>query len=234
MLQYSSANGTIWIVGLIGVADAATELGVTRRRVRQMLTRGTIIGQRVGNTWVMYRSALESLSRQRPTAGRPWQPQSAWSLLAVASGRDTDLSPSQRSRVRRRLEAGLGCWLAQLSVRATLCSFYAHPSILPLLKDEPDIVLSGISAATHYPIDIVALNHFEGYVPAAVLPALVRRFALNENAARPNVTLRTVADHLWPFDSDEKVAPLAIVAVDLLEANDGRTRRAGTQLLQLL
>ena len=132
------------------------------------------------------------------------------------------------------MEAGLGCWLAQLSVRATLRYFYAHPSILPLLKDEPDIVPSGISAAAHYPLDIVVVDHFEGYIPASALPALVRRFALVENAARPDVTLRTVADHLWPFGPDEEVAPLAVVAVDLLEANDGRTRRAGAQLLQLL
>lgn len=218
----------------MGVADAAAELSVSRRRVRQMLARGTIIGQRVGNTWVIESSALGSLKRQRPTAGRPWQPQSAWSLLAVASGRDVDLTPSQRSRVRRRLDAGLASCLPQLSVRATLRSFYAHHSILPLLEDEPEVVLSGVSAAGHYPLDIVAVNHLEGYVPAAVLPSLIKRFALDENAARPNVTLRTVADHLWPFGPDEEVAPLAVVAVDLLESDDERTRRAGAQLLQLL
>jgi|GEM_PF-367089 len=233
-LRNSSGIGTIRDMGFMGVSEAATELGVSRRRVRQMLANGTIIGQRVGKAWVIERRALEPLRRHRPIVGRPWQPQSAWSLLAIASGRDIDLTPSQRSRARRRLEAGLVGCLPQLSARATLRLFYAHPSILPLLKDEPDIVLSGVSAAGHYQLDIVVVNHFEGYLPAAVLPALVTRFALDENAARPNVTLRTVADHLWPFGPDEEVAPLTVVAVDLLEADDDRTWRAGAQLLQSL
>ena len=234
MLRNSSGYGTIRVMGLVGVSDAAIELGVSRRRVRQMLASGVIVGQRVGNTWVIERSALRFSGRQRPTVGRPWQPHSAWSLLAIASGRDVDLTPSQRSRVRHRLDAGLINWLPQLSVRATLRSFYAHESVLSLLRDEPDIVVSGVSAAGHYQLDIVVVNHFEGYVRAAVLPDLVKRFSLDETAARPNVTLRTVADHLWPFGSDEEVAPLAVVAVDLLEADDDRTRRAGARLLQLL
>ena len=233
-LRNSSGNGIIRHMGLMGVSDAATELGVSRRRVRQMLASGTIVGQRVGNAWIIERSALRSSRRRRSAVGRPWQPQSAWSLLAIASGRDVDLTPSQRSRARRRLDAGLVGCLPQLSARATQRLFYAHPSILPLLKDEPDVVLSGVSAAGHYRLDIVVVNHFEGYVPAAVLPALVKRFALDENAARPNVTLRTVVDHLWPFGSDEEVAPVAVVAVDLLEADDDRTWRAGAQLLQSL
>ena len=219
---------------LLGVADAAVELGVSRRRVRQMLARGTISGQRVGNTWILDPSALEPLRRQRATAGRPWQPASAWALLAVASGRDTTLSPSQRSRARHRLNAGLASFLLQLAVRATLRSFYTHPSTLPLIAAEPDVVLSGISAGGQYRLDIVATDHLEGYVPTTALPTLVSRFALDEATERPNVTLRTVADHLWPFGPDDEVAPPAIVAVDLLEANDDRTRRAGTQLLQQL
>ena len=67
-----------------------------------------------------------------------------------------------------------------------------------------------------------------------MLPTLVSRFALDEDTERPNVTVRTVADHLWPFGPDDEVASPAIVAVDLLEANDERTRRAGAQLLQQL
>ena len=115
---------------LLGVGDAATELGVSRRRIRQMLARGTISGQRVGRTWVIDRSALEPLRQHRATAGRPWRPESAWALLAVASGRETTLSPSQRSRARRRLDTGLEHLLVQLAVRATIRSFYSHPSTI--------------------------------------------------------------------------------------------------------
>jgi len=221
-------------MGLLGVTDVAANLGVSRRRVRQMLASGMITGQRVGNTWVINPKALDALRRERLGIGRPWKPESAWALLAVASGRDVALSPSQRSRARRRLEAGLNSHLARLGTRCTVRSFYAHPSTLPLIAAEPDIVRSGISAAARYRLDMVAVDQFEGYAPAAVLPALIERFALEEDSARPNATLRVVADHLWPFDPDEDVAPPAVVAVDLLEASDSRTRRAGTQLLQKL
>lgn len=221
-------------MNLLGVADAATELGVSRRRVRQMLARGTIRGQRVGRTWVIDSSALEPLRNNPLTAGRPWKPESAWALLAVACARDSALSPSQRSRARRRLEAGLEHLLAQLAVRATVRSFYAHPSLLPLLGAESDVVSSGISVAAYYRLDIVATDQFEGYAPVSALPALASRFALDENHARPNVVLRVVADRLWPFESSDEVAPPAIVAVDLLEAEDDRSRRAAIQLLQLL
>lgn len=221
-------------MGLLGVADAAAELGVSHRRVRQMLARGTIKGQQVGRTWVIQPSALEPLRRYRPTAGRPWKPESAWALLAVACDRDAALSPSQRSRARRRLDAGLENLLVQLVVRATVRSFYAHPSVIPLLGDESDVVPSGISAAACYRLDIVATDQFEGYVPATALSALARRFALEEDTGRPNIVLRVVKDRLWPFEPGDEVAPPAIVAVDLLEAADERSQRAATQLLQQL
>ncbi|MDE0369588.1 MAG: hypothetical protein OXI84_05535 [bacterium] len=113
-------------------------------------------------------------------------------------------------------------------------SFYAHPSILPLLGAQSDVVPSGISAAAHYRLDIVATDQFEGYVTTAALPALVSRFALDEDPERPNVALRVVADRLWLFEPGDEVAPPAIVAVDLLEAYDDRSQRAATQLLQQL
>ena len=219
-------------VGLLGVTEVAAELGVSRRRVRQMLASGVITGQRVGNTWVINPKALDALRRRRLGSGRPWKPESAWALLAVASGRDVAMSPSQRSRARRRFEAGLDSHLAQLAARCAVRSFYAHPSSLPILAAEPDIVSSGVSAAASYRLDIVAVDQFEGYAPESVLPALIERFALEEGAARPNATLRVVADHLWPFGPGEDVAPSAVVAVDLLESGDVRTRRAGAQLLR--
>ncbi|MDE0132962.1 MAG: helix-turn-helix domain-containing protein [bacterium] len=221
-------------MALLGVADVAAKIGVSRRRVRQMLASGAIAGQRVGNTWVINPKALDVLRQRRLGSGRPWKPESAWALLAVASGRDVALSPSQRSRTRHRLEAGLDSHLAQLTARCAIRSCYAHPSTLPILAAEPDIVTSGVSAAARYRLDIVAVYQFEGYIPESALPALIEKFALEEGAARPNATLRVVADQLWPFGPDEDVAPPAVVAVDLLESGDARTRRAGAQLLREL
>lgn len=219
---------------LLGVGDAAAVLGVSSRRVRQMLAHGTLPGQRVGRTWVVNRADLEPLRHRRPPVGRPWQPASAWALLAMASGQAAALSASQRSRARRRLESGLEHFLGRLAVRAERRRYYAHPSVVGVLGNEAGVVRSGVSAADHYQLDVVAVDEFEGYVRSLILTALVNRLALDERSERPNVVLRVVDDGLWPFSPDEKVAPAPVVAVDLLEAGDGRSRRAAAQLLQSL
>jgi hypothetical protein len=45
-----------------------------------------------------------------------------------------------------------------------------------------------------------------------------------------NLIVRAV-DDLWPFNS-ERVAPEAVVAVDLIDSADQRSRRAGSELLK--
>ena len=47
------------------------------------------------------------------------------------------------------------------------------------------------------------------------------------------MVLRVVNDGLWPFGPDEAVAPLPVVAVDLVEVGDGRSRRAGELVKRL-
>ena len=57
---------------------------------------------------------------------------------------------------------------------------------------------------------------------------------MEERTERANVVLRIVEYQLWPFPEGASVAPAAVVAVDLLESEDERSRRAGAELLQRL
>ena len=116
-------------------------------------------------------------------------------------------------------------------MRAEPRRYYAHPSVVGMLAAAEGVVRSGVSAATHYQLDLVAVDEFEGYVRSSVVSDLVDRLALDRYAERPNVVLRVVEDEFWPFDSDEEVAPAPVVAVDLLEAGDGRSLRAAAPLL---
>jgi len=70
----------------------------------------------------------------------------------------------------------------------------------------------------------------EAYLPASALLGLVDRFALEESPHRPNIILLVVDDAGWPFGPNVDVAPLPVVAVDLLQLNDERSR-AGAELL---
>lgn len=216
---------------MLGVVEAAAELGVSARRVRQMLADGVLAGERVGRAWVIDSNDLRQVEHRRPEVGRPWSPVSAWAVLALADGENPDLSPVERSRARKRLAQGLDAVVGRLSARAGLRRFYAHPSALDRLAEAPAVVRGGISAAAEHGADLVVVGGFEGYVRAGEADKLVAEFGLDDEAGRPNVVLRVVDDAVWPFRPGQVAAGRAVVAVDLLDADDPRSRRAGADLM---
>lgn len=215
----------------LGVVEAANLLGLSPRRVRQMLADGSLVGSRVGRAWVIESEELRRLDNGRPQVGRPWNPASAWAVLGLANGESLDLSPVERSRAKKRLALGLGPVAGRLAARADDRWFYAHPGVLGRLADDPDVVRSGVSAAVEHGADLLVGEGFEGYVQVSELDALVAQFGLDSQAGRSNVRLRVVDDSVWPFQPGQRVAGPAVVAVDLSEARDPRTRRAGADLM---
>lgn len=214
----------------MAVGDAAARLGLSESRVRQMLADGVLRGERIGRSWVIEQSAVDAIADDRPGVGRPWQPHSAWALLAVAGGDEAEGSAVERFRARDRLaEHGLAGLVGRLSARCEVRRFYAHPAVLDGLAGD-DVVLGGISAAGHHGADVIAAGVVEVYAKASMVDVLVDRYALDERAERPNVILRVVDDEHWPFATGERFAPWPAVAVDLLESDDARSRRAGAEL----
>ena len=218
-------------MSMLGVAEAAEELGVSARRVRQMLADGVLDGERVGRAWIIDREQLHRVAGLRPEVGRPWSPASAWAVLALADGEQVDLSPVERSRARKRIGQGLDHLVGRLAARCERRRFYAHPGVLDRLADA--VVRAGVSAAAHCGADLVIGESVEGYVRAGEIDQLVKQFGLDEQAVRPNVLLRIVDDDVWPFEADQRYAGRSVVGVDLLESEDPRSRRAGAELLAL-
>ena len=72
-------------MSMLGVAEAAVELAVSPRRVRQMLADGVLAGERVGRAWVIDANDLRQVGHRRPEVGRPWSPASAWAVLASST-----------------------------------------------------------------------------------------------------------------------------------------------------
>jgi len=94
-------------------------------------------------------------------------------------------------------------------------------------------VRGGTSAASDHGLDLVPSGALlEGYVSPRDVHRLEKRYSL-EPSPRPNFILRAV-EGPWPFAEGATVAPVAIVAVDLLESEDARERRAGEELLKKL
>lgn len=220
-------------MSVVGVAEAAAELGVSSRRVRQMLADGLLAGERIGRAWVIESEQLRHLELHRPGVGRPWNAASAWAVLALADGAEVDLSPVERSRAKKRLAEGLDKIAGRLVSRSEVRRFYAHPGVLDRLAAAPVLVRGGESAASDHGADLVSPDGFEGYVRVGDLDELVSEFGLDGQAARPNVVLRVVDDVLWPFQPGQELAGQSAVGVDLLESADPRARRAGAELLAI-
>ena len=215
----------------MGVADAAAELGVSQRRVRQMLADGTLRGSRIGRVWAIDRAALDLVADRSTSAGRPWKAASAWAVLALANGREIEGSAVGRSRARRRLAGGLLPLAERLRARAKTRRFYGHPSVLDRLPGPARAVRTGLSATGEHRLDLIAIGGYEAYMPESDIAEVARRFALIEGAERPNIVLRAIEDDAWPFRPDEEVASIPVVALDLLDANDDRSQRLAMSLL---
>ncbi|WP_419933335.1 helix-turn-helix domain-containing protein [Candidatus Poriferisodalis sp.] len=215
----------------IGIADAARRLGVSARRIHQMVASGQLNGHRIGRSWVLDRAEVQRFARSRPEAGRPWNATSAWNVLALASGDAVRASPVDRSRAKKRLQCGLEALAKRLSSRAQRRWFYAHPGVHSELLSHPAVVASGVSALSAHSVDLIVSDQAEAYVPESRVSELADRFALDGDADKPNVQLRVVSDHDWPFEAGQRVAPAPVVAVDLLEADDDRSQRAARELL---
>ncbi|MBT8211751.1 MAG: helix-turn-helix domain-containing protein [Acidimicrobiia bacterium] len=218
-------------MAVVGVAEAAEELGVSPRRVRQMLADGQLRGERLGRAWVVDRAVLDRAAVIPSQVGRPWRAEAAWALLALAEGQDPDLSAVDRVRIGRRLDQGIEAHVGRLGSRAEERRFYGHPSVVPRILQRSGVVRSGVSAVDDHDIDLVSLGQAELYIRKSDLLDVVEQYALDDSSDRPNMILRVVDDDIWPFEPDQSVASAAVVAVDLLSSVDGRCRRAGQQLL---
>ena len=100
--------------------------------------------------------------------------------------------------------------------------------MLGRLADDDRVVRSGASARS-VPVDVIASGVVEGYVDASQFGSLVGDYALHEGD-RANVVLRVPPPELFVF-GDERDAPWPVVAVDLLDAGDDRSRRAAVALV---
>ncbi len=226
----------------VSVAEAAQNLHVSPRRVRQLTADGSLPSVRIGGRWLVSSSAIEHRQRGKSPPGRPLSSRSAWGALAVLSQAEDGLerlSPPLRSRARSRAawlrgqpsDAMARQWRTTLRRRAEVNQFYGHPSILTDLVNDPKVVRSGVSAVHDYGADLMVLGGAEGYLRPQDLAEIMERYALSRSSgADANVWLHVVGDSAeWLFD--RRVAPAPVVAADLMERDRARDQAAGVNLI---
>lgn len=222
---------------VLDVSQAAIELGVNASRVRALITSGALDAEKLGGRWLVDRYSVERRRREASSAGRPLTPRNAWALLLAASGEDLpgELDAVARWRIRHALGLnGVGGQRGRLVRRAQPHRYWALPSELRVLRDRPQVALSGSSAAGAYDLGLVAPDTVDAYVPGRLISVLERDHALEPaSPAESNLVLRAVEDDAWLLDG-RRVAPLAAVALDLASYPDPRSARTGTEALARL
>jgi excisionase family DNA binding protein len=220
------------LVDLVSPPDAAAELGVSVRRVYDLISSGRLPAQRFGHRLLVERGGIEAWAKARSSGGQPFSPARAWGLLLLADGKPAPwLDPVSRSKLRAILrQRSLRELRPRLERRGERNALRAHPSDLQRLASEPGIMRSGASAAHEVGIDLIASDYLEAYVPASRFDRLVKRYRLRASR-EPNVILRRLPDVAFAWGARE-VAPAAAVAVDLAEDPDPRSQDAADRALR--
>lgn len=219
-------------IDLLAPSDAAAQLGVSVRRVYDLIASGRLRAERIGHRLLIHRDAVEAWDRLRSPGGHPFSPRRAWGLLVLADNEPAPwLDPVSRSKLRSILrDRSLRDLRSRLERRADRHAFRAHPSDLRRLASEQGVMRSGASAARDIGIDLVASDFLDAYVPASEFDRLVRRYRLRPSR-EPNVILRRLPDLPFGWKS-RPVAPAAAVAIDLAEESDPRSQEAADRALR--
>jgi excisionase family DNA binding protein len=224
------------MVDPISIPEAAQALKLSSARVRAMASQGQLPAVKIGDRWLVERSAVEQRRRRKAFRGRRFTPQNAWAVLLLASGEDVPkLDPSVRSRLKKALALeGLGKLAPRLENRADVSTHKAHPGEIPYVIEDKALVPSGISAAGSMGVGLLASREADGYIAQSQLQRFVDEHALSPGGIEGNVRLRAVPDAVWSDLAGRSVAPPAAVALDLADESDPRSEAAGEKLVRQL
>jgi excisionase family DNA binding protein len=224
-------------VMVIDVGEAARRLGVSERRVRDLIAAGDLAAVRVSGRYAIAEDAFDALAtRARPRAVRAFSRRIAWAAAALVDDvRPTWISQSELSRLRKRLSGSdrdPDVWRARLADRAATTITYrvATPNLRGLLSSKA-VTRSGVSARS-----LVADRQIDNETAAlwlatgANLDTTVAQFGMLQSADG-NVTMRIAdVEGMSRTGQDDDTYRL-VIAADLLDSPDARGRRSGAHLL---
>lgn len=226
----------------MSVDEAAQRLDVIPQRVRALIAQGRLPAQRVGGRYVLDRAAVDRFARAPRLRGRPLNAANAWALLALLARLPDEQSLSERpARSVGRIQALVG--QGHESVLAALRSSESRAAVhkwrvlqgdVDALLEDSELVKSGLSAnargisVRYQP----ARDGVDAYLSGSHLRVLERKLHPIVDSPEANVLLRVPHGSDWILD--EPVAPLSVVAADLLDHEDGRVARAGREAVESL
>jgi excisionase family DNA binding protein len=224
-------------VMVIGVVEAANRLGISERRVRELIMAGDLDAVRVSGRYAIEEDTLDRLTEQgRPVGVRGFSRRIGWAAAALADGvRPAWVSQSELSRLRRRLsrpDIDTDSWRARLTARAAFTGRYRiSSSNLQRLLDTKQVTRTGVSARNLVTDRQIGLGDGAVWlVHRSELVKVVTDFGLLHSRSG-NVIVRTAdVDGMMRTGENGDTYRL-MVAADLLDSTDARGQLAGAQLL---
>ncbi|MEV0592977.1 helix-turn-helix domain-containing protein [Nonomuraea cavernae] len=225
--------------------EAAGLLGVTAGRVNAMARSGNLAYRMAGRTRLIDPASVQRLlatNWRRP--GRPLAPLSAWAALLTDLGtvdwsgltRALGMSPQQRYKLKRLIARNPAeNWDGLAKARAVVRRVRVRPAYLDEILRWDGVVPSGVSATARHGLDLIAAEEAEAYLGDRTWRLLQKEFHLVSSPSG-NLVLRlpSVTENNLPVVIDREVMPVAVVAVDLLDSGDPRSRRTALQIINQL
>ena len=221
---------------VLTTAEAAQQLGVSTHEIRRLIAAGDLAAEAAGRVWLVDEDSVRQRARSRVRRGRALAPATAWAALFEASGaRASWLDDATRSRLRswlRRHDAE--SIAAACRHRADRHDLRVLPAYRERLLATAGVVAGGVTAAVDAGADLVLMSNAltEVYCDTGTFERLTRQYGLAA-VGTPNLLVRIPRHEVHAVLRAEGL-PRAVVAVDLIDASDVRTRRAGTDLLTSL
>lgn len=205
--------------------EAARRLGVSERRVQQMLESGDLV--RIARGIVDRQSVERHRSEGHGGRTRVWAEHTAWAAIAMLSGarRVEWLGEVQTSRLRTALRAttDVGDLVARLRGRASTRAYAGHRSVAARLRGE---VASSNAALVGLTADDAGVD---GYMSGDTVDAVVRRYGLQEDPAGQYILRSTDFD--LGVVTDLAATSRVLAALDAASSLDPRASGVGARVL---
>ena len=200
---------------VLSAQEAAEYLGVTARRIWQMLDDGTLRSVSDGPV-LLDRIDVEHLAHvQSRSPGRPVAPSKAWDEISTFQLLEFDG------------EAALDAWRRKMRPRADWRRMHVHRSVFQELVESRLLVASGLRSAEFYGVPVeLDVGKFIGYVALSDLDEIPPGVPV-ETGAGWNVELGVVPDDSWRFGRSARFADPVTTWLDL---QDHRHRSARLML----